>query len=105
MSAGTVHSRHESDHVTLVLEGELDREVGVVLVDCVGRELDAAPRRIDIDLSVVTSFAAEGAAALARCRDLCGHVPDGLHYRTEGGPGQLALLAAFECEPVIDQLD
>ena len=46
--------------------------------------------------------AADGAAALSRCRDICAQLPEGLHYRTEGGAGQLALLSAFEREPEVD---
>jgi hypothetical protein len=53
---------------------------------------------------VLDSFAADGADALSRCRDICARLPDGLHYRTEGGAGQLALLSAFEREPEVDTL-
>jgi len=91
--------------VTLVLEGMLDAAGGEALLSTVHRALQAQPERIDIDLRVVTSFVREGAMALARCRDVCGGLPAGLHYRTDGGPGQLALLTAFEYEPVVDHID
>src|SRR4051794_28645533 len=94
MRASTV-----DDHVTIVLDGHLDAGAGAKLVDAVVTVLHEGPSRIDIDLSVLTSFTNEGAAALSSCRDLCTQVPDGLHYRTEGGAGQLALLNAFASEP------
>ena len=41
------------------------------------------------------SWTQEGAVALVRCREICGDLPDGLHYRTGRGPGRAALLAAY----------
>jgi hypothetical protein len=90
------------DHVTIAIEGHLDSGAGEKLVDAVVRALADEPTRIDIDLSVLSSFTSDGALALARCRDLCSQVPDGLHYRTEGGAGQLAVLSAFERETEVD---
>jgi hypothetical protein len=87
------------DHVTIVVDGHLDTGAGAKLVDAVTAALRESPARIDIDLSVLTSFTNDGAIALSTCRDLCSDVPDGLHYRTEGGAGQLALLSAFASEP------
>jgi hypothetical protein len=97
-----VRATFEDGNVTIGLEGHLDANTGEALLDTVRAELARGPRRIDIDLSVLVSFAADGAVALSRCRDLCAHLPGGLHYRTEGGAGQLALLSAFEREPEID---
>jgi hypothetical protein len=93
MRASTV-----DDHVTIALDGLLDAGAGAKLVDTVVAVLQDSPARIDIDLSVLSSFTNEGALALASCRDLCSQVPGGLHYRTEGGAGQLALLSAFATE-------
>jgi hypothetical protein len=101
-SGGNVRTSSERGYVTIALEGHLDRDTGDALVDTVRHELVHAPDRIDIDLSVLESFAVEGAVALSRCRDICAQLPDGLHYRTEGGAGQLALLSAFEREPEVD---
>ena len=101
-SGGTIRSSTEHGNVTLALEGHLDADTGSALIDVVESELRQEPSRIDIDLSVLASFASDGAAALARCRDICASLPDGLHYRTEGGAGQLALLSAFEREPEVD---
>jgi hypothetical protein len=101
---GALHTTADHGSVTIALEGHLDREAGDVLVDTVMRQLKDDPSRIDIDLSVLDSFAADGAIALSRCRDLCVDLPAGLHYRTEGGAGQLALLSAFEREPEVDSL-
>ena len=90
------------DHVTITLDGHLDADAGNKLVDTVMSTLLGSVTRIDIDLSVLESFTGNGAMALARCRELCMHLSDGLHYRTEGGAGQLALLSAFEREPEVD---
>ena len=96
--------RTTADHgtVTIALEGHLDAGAGDTLLKTLRSQLEGDPERVDIDLSVLESFASDGAVALSRCRDLCRQVPDGLHYRTEGGAGQLALLTAFEREPQID---
>lgn len=104
-SSGSVRTSTDHGTVTIALGGHLDAGTGDALLDVVRGELAGDPNRIDIDLSVLVSFASDGAIALARCRDLCAHVPDGLHYRTEGGAGQLALLSAFEREPEVDILD
>jgi hypothetical protein len=101
-SGGNVRSSTERGNVTIALEGHLDAVTGDALLDTVRGELVHEPVRIDIDLSVLASFAADGAIALSRCRDICSKLPDGLHYRTEGGAGQLALLSAFEHEPEVD---
>jgi ABC-type transporter Mla MlaB component len=101
-AAGTVRCRIDEKQVTLALEGKLDHETAAALVDAVTHELGSNPARIDIDLCGLTSFIAEGAQALARCREVCSQLPSGLHYRTDGGAGQLALLAAFEREPVVE---
>ena len=104
-SGGMDRASTEHGTVTIALEGHLDAVTGDALLDAVRRELEGDPSRIDIDLSVLASFASDGAIALAHCRDLCSRLPDGLHYRTEGGAGQLALLSAFEREPQVDLLD
>jgi len=98
--------RSTADHgtVTIALEGHLDAGAGDTLLRTLQSELEQQPARVDIDLSVLESFASDGAVALSRCRDLCRQLPDGLHYRTEGGAGQLALLTAFEREPEVDTL-
>jgi anti-anti-sigma regulatory factor len=102
----TTSVRATADHgtVTIALEGHLDAGAGDTLLRTLRSELEQQPARVDIDLSVLESFASDGAVALSRCRDLCGELPDGLHYRTEGGAGQLALLTAFEREPEVDTL-
>ena len=83
---------------TLAVAGQLDATTGVDLLDALRSALAARPHRVDIDLGSVTSFTDAGAAALGRCRALAARLPDGLHYRTEGGAGQQALLAAFDHE-------
>ena len=100
----TVRARAEHGNVTIALEGHLDAGAGDTLLQTLQSELEQRPARVDIDLSVLESFASDGAIALSRCRDLCRELPDGLHYRTEGGAGQLALLSAFEREPAVDTL-
>jgi hypothetical protein len=101
-SGGSVRAITEAGNVTISLAGHLDADTGDALLDTVRNELVRAPARIDIDLSVLESFAEDGAVALSRCRDICSQLPNGLHYRTEGGAGQLALLSAFEREPEVD---
>ena len=50
---------------------------------------------MDVDLAALAGFSKEGAAALAAVRDMGSSLADGLHYRTEGGAGGEAVLAAF----------
>lgn len=101
----SVRATADRGTVTIALEGHLDADAGDTLLRTLRSQLEARPARVDIDLSVLRSFASDGAIALSRCRDLCREVPDGLHYRTEGGAGQLALLTAFEREPAVDAFD
>jgi len=100
----SVRAKAEHGNVTIALEGHLDANTGDTLLRTLESQLAQEPVRVDIDLSVLESFASDGAVALSRCRDLCRELPDGLHYRTEGGAGQLALLTAFEREPEVDSL-
>ena len=100
----SVRATAEQGNVTIALEGHLDGNTGDTLLRTLESQLAQEPVRVDIDLSVLESFASDGAVALSRCRDLCRELPDGLHYRTEGGAGQLALLTAFEREPEVDSL-
>ena len=81
--------------VTISLSGCLDRVAGDVLLDTLRAELDRGPARVDVDLGPLVSFTDEGAAALAAVRTLASGLADGLHYRTEGGAGGEAVLAAF----------
>ena len=97
---GTIRCLDDSGHVTLSIEGDLDRDTGSALLETVADAVTANPRRIDVDLRQLTSFAGPGTEALGRCRDLCSTLPAGLHFRTEGGPGQSALLEAFDSEPL-----
>ena len=53
------------------------------------------PERLDIDLRAAADLDPDGAIALVRCREICGDLADGLHYRTGRGPGRDALLAAY----------
>ena len=85
--------------VTIFVSGELDADAGRALLDAVRHELENGPARIDIDLGNLVSFDDDGTAALAECRALSGGLVEGLHYRTEGGAGQAALLTAFADGP------
>lgn len=85
----------EGSTVTISLGGTLDGQGGAALLDTFRHELDRAPARIDVDLRELVGFTEEGLAALAACKHLAVGLPGGLHYRTEGGAGQQALLAAF----------
>jgi hypothetical protein len=97
---GTIRCRDDDGHVTFSIEGDLDRDTATALLKTVADAVTGNPRRIDVDLRQLTSFAAPGAEALGQCRDLCSTLPAGLHFRTEGGPGQTALLEAFDSEPL-----
>jgi hypothetical protein len=85
--------------VVLTIDGKLDGDAGVALVDAARTAADEGTPRIDIDLRSITGFTDEGARSLLRCRDLCGALLDGLHYRTGQGPGREALLTAYAEEP------
>jgi hypothetical protein len=87
-----------SDGAALVLELSdlLDESTGEALVAAAAAAVEAAPERVDIDLRLLQSWTQDGAAALVRCREICGDLPDGLHYRTGRGPGRAALLAAYQ---------
>jgi hypothetical protein len=85
--------------VVLTIEGTLDHVAGAALLEATRTAADDGVPRIDIDLRSVTSFTDEGARSLLRCRDLCGALLDGLHYRTGQGPGREALLTAYAEEP------
>ncbi len=101
-TSGFVCCETHDGHVGVVVEGSLDHDTAGALLHAVTHELESQPTRVDIDLSRVTAFADLGAQALGRCRDLCASVPAGLHFRTEGGAGQTAVLAAFESEPITE---
>ena len=98
-TSGQVRALSDGPTVTILLTGELDGTAGRALLDTMRHELDRGPERIDIDLSGLIAFTDGGASALAECRSLSVGLSDGLHYRTEGGAGQGALLAAFTDEP------
>jgi hypothetical protein len=85
--------------VVLTIEGALDGDAGAALLEATRAAADDGAPRIDIDLRSVTAFTDDGARSLLRCRELCGALLDGLHYRTGQGPGREALLTAYAEEP------
>ena len=93
--SGRVWAEGDGATVTISVGGCLDVVAGTALLDTVRAELDRGPSRIDVDLGPLVSFTEEGAAAIAAVRDLGSGLIDGLHYRTEGGAGSEAVLAAF----------
>ena len=88
--------RSEPGAVVLQMAELLDADAGDALVAAAEAALLTEPQRVDIDLTALQSWTQEGAAALVRCREVCGDLPDGLHYRTGRGPGRAALLAAYQ---------
>jgi hypothetical protein len=94
-TTGRVKVDGDGATVTISLSGRLDRAAGKALLDTVRTELDRGPTRIDVDLAALAGFTPEGASALAAVREIGSGVVDGLHYRTEGGAGGEAVLAAF----------
>jgi hypothetical protein len=97
-SAPGVHASAEGGLVTIAIEGALDQTAGGALVDSLRHELDRGPVRVSIDLTALASFTEEGATSLATCHSLGSGLPEGLHFRTEPGPGQEALLVAFAAD-------
>jgi ABC-type transporter Mla MlaB component len=100
--SGTIRCHSHGGHVTVSVEGDLDGETAAVLLETIEQELAATPNRIDVELCQVASFDDDGTKALRHCRELCATVPAGLHFRTESGPGQSALLEAFASEPLAE---
>ena len=98
-----VEAENEGATVTIRLAGHLDAVAGAALLDTLRTELDRGPHRVDIDLTSLQDFTEPGLEALASCRDLATGLAGGLHYRTEGGPGQDAVLAAFALHPEADE--
>ncbi|MGQ0617413.1 MAG: hypothetical protein ACT4PW_10555 [Acidimicrobiia bacterium] len=92
----------EAGTVTLTVGGILDGPAGIELLDTLRAALDRCPVRVDVDLGALARYTEAGVAALASCRTMGSRLPDGLHYRTEGGAGQEALLAAFSTEGEIE---
>ena len=88
--------RTEAGATVLQMADLLDAEAGAALLAAAEAALLTEPQRVDIDLTGLQSWTQDGAAALVRCRAVCGDLPDGLHYRTGRGPGRAALLAAYQ---------
>ena len=84
--------RTEGAAVVLELSDLLDAAVGAPSSTPPTAAVADGPERVDIDLRSLQSWTQDGAAALVRCREICGDLPDGLHYRTGRGPGRAALL-------------
>lgn len=82
--------------VTLRVNGHLDEDAGARLLALVSAELLRCPRRIDVDLRGVLSHTAAGARTLGTCRDLGSRLDEGLHFRTDQGPGMAAFLEGCE---------
>jgi hypothetical protein len=89
--------------VVLAVVNRLDEATGGALLDAASAAVDAHTERIDVDLRSLESYTDAGARALVSCRDLCAHLPEGLHYRTGRGPGRDALLAAYTEVPAPDR--
>jgi len=88
--------------VVLAVVQCLDETTGGALIDAASAAVHAQTERIDVDLRSLESFTDAGARALVSCRDLCSHLPEGLHYRTGRGPGRDALMAAYTEVPAPD---
>jgi hypothetical protein len=96
--AVTSHGRN----VVLAVVHCLDEATGGALLDAASEAVNAHTERIDVDLRALESYTDAGARALVSCRDLCAHLPEGLHYRTGRGPGRDALMAAYTEVPAPD---
>jgi hypothetical protein len=82
--------------LTITVAGALDDNGGGSLAEAVRAALVGSPSRLDVDLQGITSFTVAGAAALRTVGGLAAMVPGGVHYRTGGGAGADALLAAYD---------
>jgi anti-anti-sigma regulatory factor len=78
--------------VVISVRGHLDRATGASLLDAARDAAADDVARVDVDLQALESFTSDGAAALGSCREVCGDLADGLHFRTGPGPGAAALL-------------
>jgi hypothetical protein len=81
--------------ITLALHGALDTEAGALLVSSAASAADGGIRRLEVDVSGVTSFTDDGLAGLLSCRAVAVEVPEGLHYRAGATLGFDVLLAAL----------
>jgi len=90
---------HEGTTVTIRVGPSLDAGTAAELMGILRAELDRRPDRIDVDLGALDDFNDAGLRAIAACQALGADLPGGLHFRTEGGAGQDALLAAFTGDP------
>ena len=90
-----VHRTVDGDGIVLAVEGTLDDALGTVLLAAVSDAVASGTARLDIDLSTLRAFDGAGTAALLACRDAAATIGGGLHYRTCGGAGREALLAAY----------
>jgi hypothetical protein len=88
--------------VVLAVVHCLDEAAGGALLDAASEAVNSHTERIDVDLRSLESYTDAGARALVSCRDLCAHLPEGLHYRTGRGPGRDALMAAYTEVPAPD---
>jgi hypothetical protein len=75
----------------ITVQGELGADAGAALLRA--GTTASGTERVEVDLLQVTGFTADGAAALVACRDTM--PPGTLVFRTDGGPGADAVLAAF----------
>ncbi len=85
----------DDDTLQIDLAGVLDDDTGRQLLDILNRSVVDGVRRVAIDLRHVDDVTEEGALALAECRSLGRRFSDGLHYRSDSGPGRVALMAAL----------
>ena len=97
-----IHRTADAGGVVLAVEGTLDDALGTVLLAAVTDAVASGTGRLDIDLSSLRGFDDAGTAALLACRDAAIGVDGGLHYRTCGGAGREALLAAYAGEPPVE---
>jgi anti-anti-sigma regulatory factor len=97
--AARVRTTVDGESAVVTVDGTLDSDTGALLVAEVVAAIEAGSRRLEVDLQEIDAFDDGGAAALLACRDAAGDLDGGLHYRTcSGGPGQDALLQAYEGE-------
>jgi ABC-type transporter Mla MlaB component len=88
-------SRPEHDRVHVRVSGALDSSAAVELSETRARVLRESPRRLDLDLSAVTTCTSEGIAAVTECLLVGRGLDDGVGVTVATDAGRRALLESM----------
>lgn len=87
-----LHVRGDGDTIILAVEGPLDGQSGELLLSAVSSAPAGDTSRLEIDLGEITSYDADGAGALGRCRAVAEGLPCRVSYRAGSRMGRQLLL-------------